>query len=616
MSLDFLFDMAWKSALIAGLGLALLFLLRRRSATDRVAVLRATVLLLLALPVIAALGPNIAVENPLPIEAEATPALAGAQTERSLADSPSLRAVAEQATLEIPWLPILLGLYAAGLLSILGRLGAGLLTLRSWARRATPLREFNWRIAFDRGLFDAGIRQPVQLLESPDTPAPLGWGWRRPSILIDRASAARPEDAPAIVAHELAHIASRDWPHLMAARLAIALFWFNPLVWRLERLLVQAAEEAADMHAIERLDPAGYAQALVSCIAAPVPRALPATAMVTTSGLGRRVAAVLDAAERGRGSGSAWTVLGIAACVIAATPIAAVDLRPANVEPAAQPAARPRPVAAAVPLVAPVATPVAKAAVEPVAPAEEAAKLEQVAWLLDQQPPAPPAPPEPPAPAAAPTPPPPAPVASPAPPAPATPPPAPDWRAMRAAPPAPPAPPAAPEFRAPPVAVIRTPPVHVFRAPPVHVSRAPHVPPYPAVHMRRFSEEELEELRAVGATPEMLTEMAQAMGRARISVSTVVELRTMGLTPQKLREFAEAGYARRRSDDYIELATLGVTPAFIRAMAAVGFSELSVDELTELRMAGVSPQFASRMRRERGSISVDELVELRATGGH
>src|SRR3546814_20688000 len=46
--------------------------------------------------------------------------------------------------------------------------------------------------------------------------------------------------------HELAHVARLDWAKLLGARVACAVFWFNPLVWMLARESHQLREEAAD----------------------------------------------------------------------------------------------------------------------------------------------------------------------------------------------------------------------------------------------------------------------------------------------------------------------------------------------------------------------------------
>ena len=108
-------------------------------------------------------------------------------------------------------------------------------------------------------------------------------------ILIDRDTIRDPEEAEAVLAHELAHVERRDWLVLILARVAVALFWFNPLIWLLERHLVEEGEQAADARALARVEPARYAQTLLSC-ARSYP-GLPATG-IADNGLARRVKAV------------------------------------------------------------------------------------------------------------------------------------------------------------------------------------------------------------------------------------------------------------------------------------------------------------------------------------
>ena len=34
-----------------------------------------------------------------------------------------------------------------------------------------------------------------------------------------------------VLAHELAHVARRDWALQIAAQIVCAVYWFNPLIW-------------------------------------------------------------------------------------------------------------------------------------------------------------------------------------------------------------------------------------------------------------------------------------------------------------------------------------------------------------------------------------------------
>jgi beta-lactamase regulating signal transducer with metallopeptidase domain len=360
MSYDFLIEMGWKSAAIAGGALLLAAMLRSRAAADRGAVLKVAVALLLALPAIALFAPAFEIETaaapraatvePLsyapPAAVEAAPALAVAPAPAAGSDwdDPSL---------------LFFLLYVGGVLMVGGRLLAGLWTLRRWTRGAAEVEAPEWQAALARAGGDVlGIR----LLACDEASSPLSWGLRRPVVLLDPDTLRSPEEADAILAHEVAHVARRDWPSLILSRLAVALFWFNPLVWRLDREVAQQAEEAADSDAAATVEPARYAQTLLDWARMSGANALPANAIAAGEpGLSRRVKAILDG-RVARRSGSAWAVAAMLGCAAFAAPVAALEFVPEAPEappaPAAPPAlmapaAAPAPFAAAIPLAPP-----------------------------------------------------------------------------------------------------------------------------------------------------------------------------------------------------------------------------------------------------------------------
>jgi len=372
MDVAFFVQMAWKSALIAGAALALAYVLRSRAASDRALVLRIGAAMLLLLPVIAVALPALPIEAWAAPEA-ASPAAAAAAVAAPisdpayvpppslpLADLPAAGIEAGPPTIWDDPTPLVLLVYLAGLLMVVGRLLAGLYMLGRWTRAARPVACPEWLAAFEQaGGGDAGAR----LMVSDLIPSPLSWGWRRPVILIDPDTLDEPNEADAILAHELAHVARRDWPALMLTRVAAAVFWFNPLVWLLEREIVQQAEEAADCEAAAHVEPARYAQTLLSWAQVPG-RALPANSIAPKqSALGRRIRAILDRRERPRGS--AWAKLAAILCVGIAAPVAAVQL----VQAAQPPAAPPAPHAPAAPPAVPSAPGVPAPPAPPAAPA-------------------------------------------------------------------------------------------------------------------------------------------------------------------------------------------------------------------------------------------------------
>jgi bla regulator protein blaR1 len=328
MSYAFLFEMAWKSALISGVALGLVMLLRSRSAADRGAVLRIGVAMLLILPLVALLLPALVVETPAPaVEPGAVEPAMLAAAQYAAAATPLQAGDAAYATGDWndPGILFLL-LYLGGLAMVGGRLAAGLATLRRWTAQAREVGDPRWQGALARAAGDA--TPPVRLLVSDEAESPLSWGWRRPVILLDLDALAKPDDAEAILAHEMAHIARRDWLSLMASRVAVALFWFNPLVWWLDREIAQQAEEAADSHAAARVEPAHYAQTLLDWARQAGRVAVPANAMAGTEpGLARRVKAILDG-RAGRRSGSFWTFAAMAVCAAVAAPVAALEFMP------------------------------------------------------------------------------------------------------------------------------------------------------------------------------------------------------------------------------------------------------------------------------------------------
>jgi beta-lactamase regulating signal transducer with metallopeptidase domain len=373
MSYDFLIEMGWKSAAIAGGALLLAAMLRSRAAADRGAVLKVAVALLLALPAIALFAPALEIETPAPARVAATAPLASAPLAAlETAPVPAAATATAGGDWDDPSLLFFL-LYVGGVVMVGGRLLAGLWTLRRWTNGAAEVDAPEWRSALARA---GGGSLGIRLLACEETNSPLSWGLRRPVILLDRDTLRTPEEADSILAHEVAHVARRDWPSLILSRLAVALFWFNPLVWRLDREVAQQAEEAADSEAAAKVEPARYAQTLLDWARLSGGSALPANAIAAGEpGLSRRVKAILDGHVQRR-SGSAWAIAAMLGCAAFAAPVAALEFVPGA------PDAPVAPLAPVVPLAA-------APAAAPLAPSRPAAAPAPLAALAPLAPPAP-----------------------------------------------------------------------------------------------------------------------------------------------------------------------------------------------------------------------------------
>ena len=367
MDMSFFAEMAWKSALISGAALMLAYILRSRSAADRALVLRIGVAMLLLLPPIAMLLPSLQIEAWAAPEAP-LPATYYADSAIDLAALPASSLAAAESTIWDDPTPLVILAYLGGLMMAASRLFAGLWMLGRWTRSARPATCPEWLAAFERTRVASRRSRQIRLLVSDEVPSPLSWGWIRPVILIDPDAHGDPEEADAILAHEMAHIARGDWLVLILTRSAATLFWFNPLVWLLEREIIQHAEEAADCEAAKRVEPARYAQTLLTWAQIEA-RALPAHSIAPkSSALARRVRAILDRGIRERQSGSPWTTFAMLLCIAIAAPVAAMELVAATRDaPPAPPAAPLAPLASTAP-VAPGAPSAPLAMVVPNAP--------------------------------------------------------------------------------------------------------------------------------------------------------------------------------------------------------------------------------------------------------
>jgi len=515
MSAALFLELLIKSGLIAGTGLALAAALHFRPAADRVDILRATVCLLILLPVLAAVTPGLSLAV-LPPVAPLTEA-ATAQVVWAGAVEP-LEGVALSGSILRPSVgDLALWAWAAGALLVLGRFAAGLWTLRRWTRRGRTVTAPAWTRVLARL---APGRRP-KLVASSAVGAPLSWGVPPGVVLIGEAQLARPNTARAVLAHELAHLRRGDWVFLILSRVALGLFWFNPLVWAVHAALSARSEEAADAVALGEVDRNTYARALVDLASDFNPPAALGMAGPAET-LSRRIVCIMKPSTPLRRRPVAMA-LAVSALVAVATPIAALELTARTADAPGQASLRPlAPVA-----VAPVDATPAPDAVAPPGSAEAVDTVAAVApmapvasmdgWYAGQDAWAPPPPP------------PPLPAAPPAPPAPPAAPAA--WGARPPAPPAPPRPPA--------------PPAHAPRAPGwVHSGRTLTAGERQAVAEARQAAVEAR-IEARGARREAVE--ARAHGRARAAAAPEARVHARAAVAAAARARGHAALAQEHA---------------------------------------------------------------------
>lgn len=580
-----------KSLLIAGLTLALIALMKRRSAAERSWVAHIGLLALVIMAFAPLVLPSWNVEAPaLMGEAPALQATAVTPAPQLNADYdkalksvvPTLaqpQSAAATPTTAIGAVAAATAIYAvpAAILLFITLVALGrLIALRA---RADVLVDGHWLSALARAQKRMGFKHGTALLTSNELASPISWGLMRPVILLNERAVEAAGEAEAIIAHELAHVARLDWIKLLLARVATALFWFNPLVWMLAREAHQLREEAADDAVLAADIPdTDYAELLVGVARHECPGLLLGAHGVapSRSSLARRVARVLDGRSvRGPVARSFAAGVFVGAVAIAA-PLAALTLTPkgtaenaklaaANKTSASEPGSAYYPedsVPADLPSIisSGVAASVqgAVAAINPGTIGPNAADFEALS---------------------------------------------PSGASVRSVN-------GVVVSRAPNGATVTVYPADkngrrkvVSVAPngasmTTYVDEDDDIPGADNKHKAKSALETAIEMKAVGVTPQYISAMRAAAPRLRnVDNEELIEMRAVGVTPEYVRDLASAGFNNLDSSDLTEARAVGVTGAFIREMRGAGFNSSDLDDYVEMRAVGVSATYANKFKK-------------------
>ena len=330
MSVELIFELAWKSVLVAALTLLILPLMKRRSAAERSWFAHVGLLMTLLLPLTVIAGPDWQISAIKPVK---SPASTPAETE---AAAPKFQEFGKQAATARPALdaapaaeiedvlPWMYGIPAA-VLSLL--LILAVLRLQLLRGRAEVLVEPQWSTALAAAQRRMGFKHGTALLVSEELRSPISWGVVRPIILLDARAAEDAAPAEAIIAHELAHVARLDWAMLILGRLATSIFWFNPLVWLLARRCHELSEQAVDDTVLRsNIRSTDYAELLIKAACHDNRATLLAANGVAGSGpLTERVERVLETSHRRTPAKWSWIGGCCAAAVLIGAPLSALS---------------------------------------------------------------------------------------------------------------------------------------------------------------------------------------------------------------------------------------------------------------------------------------------------
>jgi TonB family protein len=220
--------------------------------------------------------------------------------------------------------------WLAGVAGSFGVLLVGLAWLTWQTVRAVPAggRWASMRQSVSGAL---GMSSNVRILETRHPALLVTWGLFRPVILLPRgASSWGEERMRLVIAHELAHLARRDWLVQLVAECLRAIYWFNPLFWLACSRLREESEHAADDRVLGLgIGNTSYASHLVDLARSFSVHGrtwLPAPSMARPSTLERRVVAMLNARLNRQPMSPRWRAAAALFAIAIAVPVAAASL--------------------------------------------------------------------------------------------------------------------------------------------------------------------------------------------------------------------------------------------------------------------------------------------------
>jgi len=198
---------------------------------------------------------------------------------------------------------ILAAIWLAGALLVLLRLAIGTWRVGQLAREGARVEDGMWLSLAQRLANRLGVTRPLILLRGDRLAVPVTWGIVYPAVLLPEDSDSWTEERKRFVlVHEMAHVKRFDALTQLLAQLALAVFWFDPLVWIAAHQMRVEREHACDDYVLrDGTAPSLYAGELlemVRSIGSPThDRAAPAfaaLAMARRSEFEGRMLAILD----------------------------------------------------------------------------------------------------------------------------------------------------------------------------------------------------------------------------------------------------------------------------------------------------------------------------------
>ncbi|MBN1271011.1 MAG: TonB family protein [Candidatus Aminicenantes bacterium] len=176
----------------------------------------------------------------------------------------------EKPTRNLPSLPVqginFFGLiWGLGMALLLTRIGWGAVAIRRIKREASPVVHIRYLRLFRASIKKTGCSPEVKLLQSNLILGPQAYGIWDPVIFIPYKffHELRDGEIRGIFLHELSHVKHHDTAVGFFQRLIGAVFWWNPLLRKINADLSCAREEISDNQALLQSDTFEYARCLI-----------------------------------------------------------------------------------------------------------------------------------------------------------------------------------------------------------------------------------------------------------------------------------------------------------------------------------------------------------------
>lgn len=215
----------------------------------------------------------------------------------------------------ISWPYLLFGVWLTGCMIMLVRIGRGLYQLHLYRSTAIP-----FPIAAHRPLDDLLQRFNVKglsVLFHPTIPTPITWTAWNPVILLPAPARYWSQaELEVVVLHELAHIRRKDFYFHLISLFTLAIYWFHPLLWWLNKRYLLEREKACDEAVIQTgVNAVHYAEKLLAIAKRLLPARSSASVlalqMAQPSLIKTRIVAALEVAPftRGISGKNKWTMI-------------------------------------------------------------------------------------------------------------------------------------------------------------------------------------------------------------------------------------------------------------------------------------------------------------------